>query len=50
MENVKTVKEKIFKVTSKKTRRGKQNTAKVVSKSLIFAGVNPAGTRAKWNT
>ena len=41
---------KSLKVIGKKTRRGKRKTAKVVNKSLIFAGVNPAGARAKWNT
>ena len=33
-----------------KTRRGKRNCAKVATKSLVFAGVNPAGARAKWKT
>ena len=49
-EHVKTVKRKSLKVNFKKTRRGTRKSAKVATKYLIFAGVNPAGARAKWNT
>ena len=44
------MKQRYLKVIGKKTCRGKRKTAKVVNKSLIFAGVYPAGARAKWNT
>ena len=44
------MKRKLVKTVIKKTRRGKRKAAKVVTKNLIFAGVNPAGARAKWNT
>ena len=47
---MKTVKRKSLKVNFKKTRRGTRISAKVATKYLIFAGVNPAGARAKWNT
>ena len=47
---MKTVKRYSVKVVVKKTRRGKRKAAKIATKSLIFAGVNPAGARAKWNT
>ena len=47
---MKTVKRKFVKQVIRKTHRGKRNCATVATKSLVFAGVNPAGARAKWNT